>query len=182
MGSKHVVGAMDEAVATWVCAQIPGMDLGDTPYTAIGQLDGLGNIVGGAVFNNYTRRDIHIHVAGISPRWLTRRFLGECFRYVFLGLGCRRCTGLVAASNSRAQRFDEGLGFVYEGTLRGYLADDEDCLIYGMLREECRWLAVGELHGSKRQLRPAGPTIAGLQRREHAAATVHAPLRRSTGL
>ena len=174
---KFIAAQMDEAVAAWVMARNPLMDLGDIPYTAIGQLDGSGQIIGGTVFTNFTLRDIHLHVAGSGPRWLTRRFLGECFRYVFFQLNCRRCTVMIAASNQRSIDFCEGLGWRYEGILRAYLAEDEDCLIYGMLREECRWLTVGELqHGHSK---PTGPAAAAeLKRRPKLRIT--AALRRVT--
>lgn len=142
MANRIVIADQDDKVAQFVLSMNPIMSLDDTPYTAIGQFDGLGNIVGGCVFTNYTQRDIHGHLAG-HGNWLTRAFLGECFRYIFVQLKCRRCTGLVARSNVRAQKFDEGLGFHYEGVLRAYLPNDEDCFIYGMLREECRWLNAG---------------------------------------
>lgn len=160
MGSR-VVGSMDEEVAAFVISKNPGMELGDSPYTAIGNLDEMGNIIGGVVFNNYIRRDVHLHVAGTGRRWITRRFIGEVFRYVFVQLGCRRCTGLVADSNEKALTLDIGLGFVYEGTLRKYLDNDEDCHVLGMLREECRWLKVGELKYGYQHRTPRTPADRG---------------------
>jgi hypothetical protein len=84
---------------------------------------------------------------------------------------------MIAASNQRSIDFCEGLGWRYEGILRAYLAEDEDCLIYGMLREECRWLTVGELqHGHSK---PTGPAAAAeLKRRPKPRIT--AALRRVT--
>ena len=177
MATKYVAAHMDEAVAQFVCSRIPGMDLERSPYTAIGQLDHLGNIIGGVVFNNYVDgRDIHMHTAGTGPRCLTRRFIGEVFRYVFVQLGCRRCTGLVARSNEHAAIFDQKLGFRYEGVLRAYLAGDEDVLIFGMLREECRWLKVGELkYGSNQRARGASGESITVERRQPATTI---PLRR----
>jgi hypothetical protein len=164
MGRRYTVGGRDEDVANFVLSMNPMMELGEYPYTAIGQVNEQGIIIGGCVITNYTKRDCHGHLAG-QGNWLTRRFLGECFRHIFIKLGCVRCTGIVAESNLRAQRFDEGLGFIHEGTLRRFLPNGEDAMIYGMLREECRWLNVGVLDGTKRN--PAsriGPTVAALQR------------------
>ena len=61
------------------------------------------------------------------------------FDYPFNQLGVNRITGLVAKKNKEARRFDEHLGFKYEGNMRHALADD-DMLIYGMLKRECKWL------------------------------------------
>jgi len=172
---------MDEAVAEFVVRNNPALDLGEVPYTAIGNMDGLGNIIGGVVFNNYTKRDIHLHVAGVTRNWCTRRFIGEVFRYVFLQLGCRRCTGMVAADNEAAIRFDTKLGFQYEGTMRAIMPGDVDCLIFGMLREECRWLTVGELnHGRRNETRArANSTTIPLRQRTRIPPW---DLPRSTGL
>lgn len=172
---RHVIEGKDDEVAEWVSAHIEGtLNLGQSPYSAIGAMDSLGNIVGGVVYNNFTRQDIHMHVAGVG-NWLTRRMLGECFRYPFIQLGCRRVTGTVGARNDAALAFDEKLGFKYEGTLRCHLPDDEDLIILGMLREECRWLNVGVRRETKsthsattvalhpRATRP--PVYAGLRQR-----------------
>jgi hypothetical protein len=89
-------------------------------------------------------------VAALSgKRWLCKAFLGEGFRYPFEQLGCRRVTGLVPGKNKAAQSFDEHLGFTQEGCARKILPDGDDLIIYGMLREECRFLNVGRNHGRK---------------------------------
>jgi len=185
MGRKHLASAgMDEAIAAWVCARNPHMDLGDMPYSAIGQLDALGNIIGGVVYTLYTGRDIQASVAGAHRRFMTRRFLGEIFRYPFLQLGVRRMTILIGAENVHSQQFCEKLGFQYEGVLRAFLPEDENCLVYGMLREECRFLSVGVLpHGSPSEHQPAEraqPAVAGASPYDGIPAHARiAPLRRA---
>lgn len=164
MGNRYVVGGRDQEVADFVLSLNPMMELGEYPYTAIGQVNGQGHIIGGIVLTAYIKTDVQVHVAGIG-NWLTRRFLGESFRHIFHKLGCVRCTGLVAETNVRAQRFDEGLGFVHEGTMRRYLPNGDDARIYGMLREECRWLNSGVIDGRKRDAtEKRNPTVASLQR------------------
>ena len=84
--------------------------------------------------------DCQMHIASNgSRRWLTRAFLREAFGYPFLQLGLRRVTGLVAASNKDALRFDLHLGFRVEGLCREG-APDGDLFILGMLRRECRFI------------------------------------------
>jgi RimJ/RimL family protein N-acetyltransferase len=147
---KHLLANQDEMVAKWVSSRISIFEYGSTPYTALGLMNQTGMIIAGCVYQNYTKRDIHMHTAALpDKRWLNRHFLGECFRYPFEQLGCLRVTGLVPAKNTDAQRFDEHLGFVYEGRIRQILPNGDDLLIYGMLREECRWLKVGLNHGRK---------------------------------
>ena len=47
-----------------------------------------------------------------------------------------RLTALVRSDNERALRFDHGIGFVTEGRLRAYYADNVDAVVLGMLRSE----------------------------------------------
>lgn len=147
---RYIVANQDERVARWVASRMPIFEFGSTPYTAIGLANESGSLLAGVVYQNYTKTDIHMHVAALEGRrWLCKAFLGEGFRYPFEQLGCRRVTGLVPGKNTLAQEFDEHLGFTWEGRVRKILPDGDDLLIYGMLCEECRWLNVGRNHGRK---------------------------------
>jgi RimJ/RimL family protein N-acetyltransferase len=42
--------------------------------------------------------------------------------------------------NTQAQKFDEHLGFVREGVLRKACKDGTNIILYGMLRDECRFI------------------------------------------
>lgn len=102
-----------------------------------------GELIAGVAFENYTKTNISIHVAALEGRhWLSKDFLFRVFAYPFLQLGCNRVTGLVRVDNIKAQRLDEHLGFVREGVLRQCASDGTDYIIYGMLKEECRWIRV----------------------------------------
>jgi RimJ/RimL family protein N-acetyltransferase len=138
--SKRILGDQDEQVAAWVCARVPMMELGDSPYTAIGLLDQRGYLTAGLVYSNFTRGDVHVHIAILNRRSLTRHFIREGFRYPFVQLGVRRCTVAVAASNVASVRFVKKLGFRQEGRLREWYENGDTALVFGMLRHECRWL------------------------------------------
>jgi RimJ/RimL family protein N-acetyltransferase len=147
---RHILSHQDEMVARWVAGRMPIFEFGSTPYTAIGLANQWGALIAGVVYQNFTKTDIHMHVAALPGKhWLSRGFIGEGFRYPFDQLGCVRVTGLVPARNQTAAAFDEHLGFTLEGRVRKILPDGDDLLIYGMLREECRWLKVGLNHGRK---------------------------------
>jgi RimJ/RimL family protein N-acetyltransferase len=64
------------------------------------------------------------------------------FRYPFIRLARRRITAETAASNIPMLRIQRRLGFVQEGVKRGAAMDGGDAIIFGMLRDECRWLEV----------------------------------------
>lgn len=144
---RYLLANEDERVGRWVEERVPHLHLDASPYTALGQINEHGLLMAGVVFATYTERDVHLHVASQGKRWLTRRFIGEVFRYTFLQLGCRRCTVSVAASNEASRHFVLHVGWKYEGILRAMLPGDEDVLLFGMLREECRWLNVGVRRG-----------------------------------
>ena len=138
---RFILAGHDRLVAEWVCARVKDLTLSGAGHTAIGLMDQDGVILAGVVYDVFRGYDIQMHVAGVADkRWLTKTFLQEAFRYPFEQLMVTRVTGLVAASNIAAQRFDEHLGFKLEGRVRKGMPDGDDLLIYGMLRSECRWL------------------------------------------
>ena len=137
---KKVIYGRDFVISKWVGHRIDEDDFG--PCTAIG-LEEDGNLIAGVVYNLYNGPSICMHVAAVpGKRWMTRDFLYRAFAYPFIQLGCRRVTGLVRVDNIEARRFDEHLGFVQEGVIRRGASDGTDMILYGMLKEECRWLGV----------------------------------------
>ena len=108
-------------------------------YSALGLMED-GVLIAGVIYNHYNKPNIMAHIADIpGKKWLTRDFLFAMFDYPFNQLECNRITGLVPKKNKEARRFDTHLGFEYEGNMRHALPDD-DMLIYGMLKEKCKWL------------------------------------------
>jgi RimJ/RimL family protein N-acetyltransferase len=136
---KQVIYGQDERVAKWVGDQIDEVYL---PGSAAIGLEENGELIAGVVFDHYTGPSISMHVAATGKRWMTKDFLWRCFAYPFIQLQCNRITGLVRVDNLAAQKFDEHLGFVKEGLLRKAAKDGTDYIVYGMLREECRWLEI----------------------------------------
>lgn len=99
-------------------------------------------LVAGVIYNHFSSTNCCMHVAAVDGRqWLTPEFLFAAFDYPFNALGLQRVTGLVPEGNAEARRFDEHLGFKLEGKMRNALPAGEGMLVYGMLREECRWIS-----------------------------------------
>ena len=138
---KQIIYGQDQRVMDWVGARIDVKDFGHGSI-AIGQEQN-GELISGTVYNMYSGPSICMHVAAEPGKlWLTREYLFRSFAYPFLQLKCHRVTGLVRVDNLAAQKLDEHLGFVREGVLRRGASDGTDMIIYGMLRDECRWLGV----------------------------------------
>jgi RimJ/RimL family protein N-acetyltransferase len=137
--TKRVVYGEDEQVCQWVGERLDEDDFGPGAK-GIG-LEKDGELIAGVVFNNYNKLNIYMHVAAKQgTNWLTRQYLTCCFAYPFVQLGVNRVTGLVRVDNLPAQKFDEHLGFKREGLVRRACEDGTDMILYGMLREECRFL------------------------------------------
>lgn len=125
-------------VGEWARSRIRVESWGDW-YEAIG-LEHDGTLVAAVVYTWHSDADVHMHIAvDCGGRYLTREALRAAFRYPFRQLGCRRVTGLIAAKNDASRRIAEKLGFVREGVKRHGMPDD-DLIVYGLLREECRFV------------------------------------------
>lgn len=127
------------AVNDWVSSKIYGRDRFPPDAPSIGLLEN-GRIIGGVVYTMYTGNGIMMNVAGGYKGWINRAFLRAAFAYPFKQLGCTRVSGLVRVDNFAAQQFDERLGFKREGLVRRGDDDGTDLIMYGMLREECKWI------------------------------------------
>jgi len=136
---KTTIYGQEDRVVPWVAHRIDE-DRFDEDCVGLG-LEEDGELIAGVVYNWYTGPSIAMHVAAEpGRRWLNRDFLYRCFAYPFLQLKCNRVTGLVRVDNLDAQRFDEHLGFKREGVIRQGADDKTDLILYGMLKDECRWL------------------------------------------
>lgn len=99
-----------------------------------------GELKAGVVYDAYSGTDMNMHVVVESIRAVNRKTLKAVFEFPFITCNCQRVTGLVPSSNLAAQRFDEHLGFVLEGRKRNAFKNGDDELVYGMLKDDCRWL------------------------------------------
>jgi RimJ/RimL family protein N-acetyltransferase len=139
--SKVVIYGQDQRVAEWVRARVDAT--GEFVCAKAIGLEEDGELIAGVVFDDYKETSISMHVAAApGKRWMTRDFLFRCFAYPFLQCGVNRINGLVPESNLVAQRFDEHLGFKREGLVRKACKDGGNLILYGMLREECRFLEI----------------------------------------
>ena len=65
------------------------------------------------------------------------------FNYVFNQTNCNRATVTCSNDNNKVKKLIQGLGFEKEGLMRNAIVIEDtqvDAAVYGMLREDCKWL------------------------------------------
>ena len=100
-------------------------------------------ILGVIVFSDYDGNNIFIHLALDDPRVCQRRFIKLMFDYCFNQAGCNRVTATCDNNYDRIKKLIEGVGFEKEGVLKSMMKikdDYVDAAVYGMLKENCRWV------------------------------------------
>lgn len=101
--------------------------------------DVTGKLLGGVIYDGYTRNCIFIHQAGFSKRWLTGDMLWVAFDYPFSLLGVSKLCGTIPSSKPELLEFNQRLGFKEECRIKDAYPDG-DMIVLSMLRDECRWL------------------------------------------
>lgn len=96
-------------------------------------------IIAAVVLQDFNGSNVFMHVAALpGPKPKTRELIYWVFHYAFKQLGAKRATGWVEASNERAWKFDEKLGFTREATLKNAGEHGGDVYVYVMHAEDCR--------------------------------------------
>ena len=125
-----------------------GTDFSQPHWLCVSSSDGEGRLQGLCVFEFKSATDAHFTVAVKDKRFATKRGMRAMFEAVFSRAA--RVTALVEPWNHTAIRQAKIMGFQPEGFLRRAVEGDRDALIFGILREECRYLERGH-HGQRTQ-------------------------------
>jgi L-amino acid N-acyltransferase YncA len=124
-----------QGVAEWVFQRVGGSVSAHSQ--GIGwQVDG--ELVAGVAYECFTGGNIFVHqcVEGKVPR----KFWWAVTDYPFNQLGCKRITGLVDSSNSKALELNKHIGFRVEATLEKAGKHDSDLVVMVLWKEDCRFL------------------------------------------
>jgi hypothetical protein len=97
-----------------------------------------GHVVGIFVVEFQTWFEGKVTALVLDPHCLSRRGLRAIFTALFSQ--AKRLTAEVEPDNRRALKQVQRLGFVYEGYRPLGLEGCRDTIVYGMLREDCRYL------------------------------------------
>jgi hypothetical protein len=134
-----VMGPVDREIAAWIEKRVP-YPAQISPCRCIAYRRRGGDILYGGAFNEFRGRDVQYHAACDDPSVLTRSRVRFLFQFPFEQLAVERISCVIAGSNHRSRTVVEKYGWVQEGTIRKFFSDDEDGILYGMLKSECRWI------------------------------------------
>lgn len=125
-------------VAEWICEKNGTVA---KAYDYAYGIEKNGVLQAGVMYDNYTGENgtIFMHWRFDSPKILTKLFYWIMFDYPFNHAKVKSVTGLVYASNTRAIRLGEKLGFKCEARLVDYFPKG-DALVFRMFKDECRFL------------------------------------------
>lgn len=131
---------IDSPARVWAFVREQGVSVPVVANMKALGLERNGELVAGVLYESFNGVNVWMHVAVAPGQKLTRKFIHYCFFYPFVALGCKRVSGYVEASNEKARRFDEHLGFRQEAVLKGAATDGGDVILYVMRREECKYV------------------------------------------
>ena len=98
-------------------------------------------IVGGVVycdFQNKTSAWINIYTD--NKHWCSQKTLKQIFGIGFDVLKCRRINALINTKNKSSISLAKRCGFKREGKMRQFRDDGQDVFVFGMLRNECKFI------------------------------------------
>lgn len=108
----------------------------------ITDIDDKGDPQAVAVFNNCNDSNCEISIASNGYWKASRRFIYECFKYMFITCGLNRVTAIVEESNHKALDFDTRIGFEreFDGVLTNWFGMNNHGVVLVMHKDKCKWI------------------------------------------
>lgn len=134
----------DEALAKWCAARIPHVgEAGFGPCRAIGIATGTGpddKLLAVCIYHNYqpTYGVVEISFAAKSPRWATRANIRALLSVAFEQYKVRKVCLQIPSDNTRALRFNAGIGMRREAIFRHHYAPKRHAVVVSMMADEFR--------------------------------------------
>lgn len=129
----------DAHVATWIEDKLGG-DVVSVPFRAVGIVGDKGKLIGGAYFYNHREgQDIYAAVALEDGAFMTPDVVSKILAFPFGQLKLPRVSVDIDESNTHAIQQAERLGFELEGIKRRAGANGGDVLMFGLLRDNCKF-------------------------------------------
>lgn len=131
----------ESAILAWARSKCDAFKTIAPDYRAV-SFQRNGEIAAAVFYDDFRGKDCNISVLIDDRRVVSRATLREAFWYPFGVANLRRVTARVNATNLASLSLIERLGFQREGVRRAVYDNGADEIIYGMLRENCRWLTL----------------------------------------
>lgn len=128
----------NDDVAAHYIREVTGIEI-VPPFVGLVVLDEK-TIRGACIINDHADRNAEMSAVG-DGCW-TVPAVRAVARYLFVQLKCRRVTARTRPTNIKAMRSLQAMGFEYEGSLRDWYGDDEDCFVFGLTAREQRLVRI----------------------------------------
>lgn len=137
----------DPIVAKWVCEGVEGLEPADLgPHIALGAVED-GVPLMGCVYHMWrpASRDLGVTLRANTDELMKRRVSKErlfpvFFDYAYNQAKAERLTAYIREGNKGSMRLAKRLGFKREGTLRRAYDGRANCIVFGQLKKECKFL------------------------------------------
>lgn len=132
----------DDALAQWVAKQIPHMTNGFGPCKSIGVGDiKKDRIFAAVVYHNYVTQKsgyatCEVSIAAATPIWARRGIIRALLSVPFEQYKVSKVYSMMTHDNERAIRFNKGIGFRQEATLRHHFGEGKHAMVTSMLERE----------------------------------------------
>jgi hypothetical protein len=105
----------DEELAAWAETNYPECCPLPRPFICMGIASSAGEMLGVAIYHDFSDNDVQITFVTATPRWATPGNVRAILHYPFIQLGVKRMTAVTNKSNKKARKILEGVGFKIEG-------------------------------------------------------------------
>lgn len=133
----------DEVLAAWAARNIPHMHgIGFGPCKAIGvgwpDPEHGYRVLAAAVYHDMRPElgTCMVSIAAVNPRWAQRGIIRALLSYPFEQLGVHKLWSLMPIDNKRAIKFNKGIGFKQEATLRHQFGKGRHAVFASMIAKE----------------------------------------------
>lgn len=91
-------------------------------------------------YDFWTPNSVNMHIWIADPRGFTRKFIRECFNYVFLTCNRGLVMGVIPSDNGPSLEVARRIGFKIVHTVKDGWSEGIDIFIHELRQEDCRWL------------------------------------------
>lgn len=128
------------AMREWVGSRLPfvgpeGFNYTSQGWAVVSEKDGA--VLAGVVYHDYypDYGTVQVSLAAATPRWATRRTIGQLLAIPFERFGCHKIWSSILFSNRRALRFNLGIGFTREALLADYFGMDNHAIVTSLTKQ-----------------------------------------------